>query len=251
MTDAHEVIPAQSREVAAPADQATSLLQVIERAASNPDVDLDRMERLMAMHERMMDQRNQAEFSAALSRVQGATGRIAADAKNPQTRSQYASYGALDKALRPIYTKECFSLSFDTAESPIEGHVRVVCIIAHANGATQQRHIDMPADGKGAKGGDVMTKTHATGSAVSYGMRYLLKMIFNVAVGEDDDDGNAAGVAYITQDQQDTLQALIEDVGADKAKFLTHMRAEGGLAYIRAEHYESAVKALEKKRGQA
>ena len=48
----------------------------------------------------------------------------------------------------------------------------------------------MPADGKGAKGGDVMTKTHATGAAVSYGMRYLLKMIFNVAVGEDDTDGN-------------------------------------------------------------
>jgi hypothetical protein len=49
----------------------------------------------------------------------------------------------------------------------------------------------MPADGKGAKGGDVMTKTHATGAAMSYGMRYLLKMIFNVAIGEDDKDGNA------------------------------------------------------------
>jgi hypothetical protein len=50
----------------------------------------------------------------------------------------------------------------------------------------------MPADGKGARGNDVMTKTHATGSAVSYGMRYLLKMIFNVSSGEADDDGNAA-----------------------------------------------------------
>jgi hypothetical protein len=50
----------------------------------------------------------------------------------------------------------------------------------------------MPADGKGAKGGDVMTKTHATGAAVSYGQRYLLKMIFNLAVGEVDDDGNGA-----------------------------------------------------------
>jgi hypothetical protein len=35
-----------------------------------------------------------------------------------------------------------------------------------------------------------MTKTHAAGAAMSYGMRYLLKMIFNVAVGEDDRDGN-------------------------------------------------------------
>ena len=35
-----------------------------------------------------------------------------------------------------------------------------------------------------------MTKTHAMGAGMSYGMRYLLKMIFNVAVGEDDTDGN-------------------------------------------------------------
>ena len=44
---------------------------------------------------------------------------------------------------------------------------------------------------KGAKGGDVMTKTHAAGSALTYGQRYLLKMIFNIAIGSDD-DGNAA-----------------------------------------------------------
>ena len=37
-----------------------------------------------------------------------------------------------------------------------------------------------------------MTKTHAVGSAMSYGVRYLLKLVFNVAVGEDDDDGNTA-----------------------------------------------------------
>jgi hypothetical protein len=48
----------------------------------------------------------------------------------------------------------------------------------------------MPSDGKGAKGGDVMTKTHATGAAMSYGARYLLKFIFNIAVGEEDSDGN-------------------------------------------------------------
>ena len=32
-------------------------------------------------------------------------------------------------------------------------------------------------------------KTHAVGAGMSYGMRYLLKMIFNIAIGEDDDDG--------------------------------------------------------------
>jgi hypothetical protein len=54
-------------------------------------------------------------------------------------------------------------------------------------------HVDMPADGKGAKGGDVMTKTHATASALTYAKRYLLLQIFALAIGESDDDGNAAG----------------------------------------------------------
>jgi hypothetical protein len=35
----------------------------------------------------------------------------------------------------------------------------------------------MPGDGKGAKGGDVMTKTHATGAALSYGQRYLAECV--------------------------------------------------------------------------
>jgi hypothetical protein len=50
----------------------------------------------------------------------------------------------------------------------------------------------MPIDTKGARGGDVMTRTHATGSAYTYGKRYLLIGMFNLAIG-DDDDGNTAG----------------------------------------------------------
>lgn len=75
--------------------------------------------------------------------------------------------------------------------------VRVLCYVAHAQGHSRTYHIDMPADGKGAKGGDVMTKTHAVGAGASYGMRYLLKMIFNVAVGEDDADGNDLQAAHL------------------------------------------------------
>ena len=68
--------------------------------------------------------------------------------------------------------------------------MRVLCYVSHSAGHTRTYQCDMPADGKGAKGNDVMTKTHAAGSAASYGMRYLLKMIFNIAIGEDDTDGN-------------------------------------------------------------
>jgi hypothetical protein len=96
------------------------------------------------------------------------------------------------EAVRPIYAGHGFALSFNTAEAPGPEQARIVCDVSHVGGHTRRYHIDMPVDGKGARGGDVMTKTHAMGSGVSYGMRYLLRMIFNLAI-DYDDDGNAAG----------------------------------------------------------
>lgn len=161
-----------------------------ERLAKDPAVDVDKLERLMQMHERATARFNEEQFNAAMTQAQMEMRPIAADAENPQTRSKYASYAALDRALRPIYTKHGFAVSFDSGDSPLQEHVRLLAYVTHAGGHARTYRVDMPNDGKGAKGGDVMTKTHATGAAMSYGMRYLLKMIFNVAVGEDDRDGN-------------------------------------------------------------
>lgn len=221
-------------------------LHLIENAASNPDVDVDKLQKLLEMQERILARRAEMAFSGAMSQVQSQTRSIAADALNPQTRSKYASYKALDKALRPIYTSNGFALSFNTEDSPLPEHMRVVCDVSHVEGVSRHYRIDMPTDGKGARGGDVMTKTHAVGAGASYGMRYLLKMIFNVAVGEDDQDGNDVSPS-ISEEQAATLQAMIEEVKADKDKFLKYMRVEK-LSDLPAAKYASAVKALEKKR---
>ena len=171
------------------ADSAT-LIQMISRAASDASVDIDKMERLMQMHERMTARNAEMAFNIAMTACQSEMRAISADAENPQTRSKYASYARLDGVLRPIYTRHGFSLSFDEGDSKPD-MVRVVCIVSHIEGHSRSYHRDMPADGKGAKGGDVMTKTHAAGAAGSYGARYLLRGIFNVAIGEQDTDGNA------------------------------------------------------------
>ena len=173
-------------------DDGNPILSMIERAARDPSMDVDKLERLMAMHERAESKRAEAAFNDALNLAQSEIGTVGVNKTNNQTHSSYATYEKLDIKLRPIYIKHGFALSFDTADGAREGCIRVVCYVSHKAGHTRRYQADMPADGKGAKGNDVMTKTHAAGSAMSYGMRYLLKMIFNVAVGEQDDDGNAA-----------------------------------------------------------
>lgn len=200
--------------------ESATVLQIIGRAASDPSTDIDKMERLMAMHERMKSQQAEQAFNAAMSLAQSQMHRVSADCTNPQTRSKYASYAALDRALRPIYTANGFSLSFNTDEAP-DGWVKVVCYVSHSGGHTRTYQQLMPSDGKGAKGNDVMTKTHAAGSAMSYGMRYALKGIFNVAIGEDDTDGNqqdAPTNGYDLTQWSERLAAVKDGAGLEKAR---------------------------------
>ena len=221
-----------------------SLMAVIARAASDPSVDVDKMERLMAMKERADARLSEQAFNAAMTAAQMAIRPIAADASNPQTKSKYASYLALDKALRPIYVKHGFALSFDTADGAPADCVRVVCYVSHADGHSRTYKIDMPADGKGAKGGDVMTKTHATGAAMTYGQRYLLKMIFNIAVGEDDDGNGASDLqGNISDAQAQMIRDLIARYDGDIEALCKFMGVES-VPDIQKKDYGNAITAI-------
>lgn len=231
----------------APASESAAIFSIIERAARDPQVDLDKMERLMAMRERELSRQAEQAFNLAMKAAQAEMRTIGADANNSQTRSKYATYAKLDSVLRPIYTKHGFSISFDEDDSPKADHIRVLCYVAHEAGYTRTYRKDMPADGKGAKGGDVMTKTHATGAAASYGMRYLLKGIFNVAVGEEDADGNEpVSRQSITEDQVIQLREMIEVSGADMQRFLKFGNLEK-LSDMRADDFPAAMAMLKKR----
>jgi len=236
-----------SMPVPQPASEGAALLALIERAARDPSVDLDKMERLLAMRDAMERRAEERAFAQAMSAAQAEMRSVSTDASNLQTRSRYASYLALDKELRPIYTKHGLALSFDTADCERPDTVRIVCDVM-CGGYSRRYHIDMPADGKGAKGNDVMTKTHATGSAVTYGRRYLLMMIFNISVGtwDSDDDGNAAGghVERISKKQEETLQAAIAEAGVPLPTFLAFYKL-ARVADLPAHDYDRAIRKLE------
>ena len=229
--------------IAQPISQAAAILNVIERAACDPSFDVEKMKSLLEMHERIQGRQAETEFNLAMSAAQSEMRPVSADANNSQTRSKYATYAKLDNALRPIFTRHGFSLSFNS-EPAGESMIRVICYVSHAAGHTRTYALDMPADGKGAKGGDVMTKTHAVGSGTTYGMRYLLKMIFNVAIGEADDDGNGASAPrYITQVQQMRITKVLEQCspGAQK-KFA---EAWPDLSQMTSDRFDTEIAALE------
>lgn len=225
---------------------------MIERVLSEPSLPVEKLHELLSLQERVESERARREFMIAFNEAQKAMAPIARDADNKQTKSAYATHAALDRELRPIYTAHGFSVSFNTADSPLDQHVRVVCLLAHAGGHERFYQADIPCDGKGAKGNDVMTKTHAVGSAMTYGKRYLLALAFNIALADKDDDGNGAdghtdANEPITDEQLNELLALADEVGADKARFCKFYGI-AALSDITKANFDKAKRALEAKR---
>lgn len=226
-----------------------SAIDLYARAAADKEFPLDRLERLMNMKAALVAKDNENAFENAMTVAQGKMGAVTANAANDQTKSRYATYDKLDAAIRPIYSRAGFNLTFDTEDIDKPDIVRIVCFVS-CYGHKRRYHIDMPADGKGARGGDVMSRTHATKSAITYGQSTLLTMIFNLAVaGKRDDDGNAAGriqLDRITDDQLKELRALATKGKADLKKFCELFKIKT-LDELPAAMFSEAVKQLNRK----
>jgi len=205
---------------------AGELLQIALERESGIEI----IERITAMMERERTYQANVGFDEALNRCQQKMGRISTDANNPQTHSRYATYAKLDSVLRPIYTSEGFSLSFGERDCPTPGKTRFVAFLSRS-GLTREYIKDMTASTKGPKGNDVMTPVHAEGALDSYARRYLLKSIFNVAIGEDDTDGVTPASVMPNEEQEIRLdewaaalrqcdtQAQLKQIFADAYKY--------------------------------
>lgn len=189
---------------------ATSLLQAITQASANPDVNIEKMERLFAMHKELVAKEAEAAFNAAMARAQAKIEPVANNASNSQTNSRYAKLAQINRDITPIITAEGLSISFDAGEAPA-GLQRIVAIVSHSAGHSRSYHLDLPMDDVGAKGTVNKTKVHATGSTNSYGRRYLVCMIFNVTT-EDDDDGNKGGGKVMDEGQRADFDAAIDEL---------------------------------------
>ena len=176
-----------------PAEQnKDGFLAMIERLSSRPDIDVEKIQRIIDMQEQILNRNAKQAFNAAMTRTQAKMPIVPEDKKNTQTNSMYSSYEMVLKYTKHVYTDEGFSLLFYEGETQKENHIRVCVDVMHSEGHTEKRYVDVPIDNVGIKGTPNKTMTHAKGSSLSYGKSYLLRMVFNIPTGESDDDGNAA-----------------------------------------------------------
>lgn len=228
---------------------ADGILNVIARAAADPNTDVDKLERLLAMQERVLEREAEQTFNAALREAQDEIRPILRNRKNSSTNSTYADLEAVSDAIDPVLRKHGFSSSFGTADCPLDGHYRVTCRLSHTGGHHRDYQADVPSDTAGVKGTPTKTATHGFGSALSYGRRYLKLLIADVST--TDDDGRAASNGGpISMEQVHVLNGLADAVGADKAKLCNYLKVDA-LPELPAFAYDSAVQLLTQKNPKA
>src|SRR5262249_31200244 len=117
--------------------QPSSLLEAIIFAASDPGIDIAKVEHLIRLRKEMEAAEAERLFNEALAKAQAGMQPIVADAVNSEVgrAHRYASYAQLDKAVRPIYTAHGLSVTFNTGERSTDIVVEVACYLTgHGHG---------------------------------------------------------------------------------------------------------------------
>lgn len=213
----------QGSELAPISEGPGALLSAIVGMARDPTVDVQKLQALMAMQERMEARQAEANFNRAFHAMEAELPRIKKNGDveyKGQVAFKFAKWETIDASIRPILRRHGFSLSFDTAPRVGDGGGLVVTgSLLHVDGHHKSASISLALDSSGGK-----NNLQGGGSTFSYGCRYTARMLLNLVFEGDDDDGVRGGTKFITQDQALQIEALITEVKADRDAFMQHFQ---------------------------
>src|ERR1700757_1357905 len=251
--------PVEQLPPSPPSDSASTVLALIERVALDPRADVEKLERMMAMYERLKAKEAELAYNAAKGRILKKLARIKIvknrsvlyeiEKGNPQKGTyeafKYAPLEEIDKHLRPLLAKEDMDLSY--SDEPAKGG----CILIRGRlkhlpgGHYEDSFMPAPPDITGGK-----SNVQAVGSTNSFLRRYVACNIFNIVVVGDDDDGTGGTINEV---QTKTILDLIKKAKVGP-KFLKYMKAQSveeagslaaAVATIAARDYRKAISTLE------
>src|SRR5690606_7370945 len=112
------IAPRQENTAVAKAGESATILQIIQQVAMSPNADIDKMERLMAMHERFQAQQAKQQYDEALAQMQeelpviGERGGI--KDKSGRIQSTYALWEDINEVIKPVLARHGFAITFRT-----------------------------------------------------------------------------------------------------------------------------------------
>jgi hypothetical protein len=213
------------------------------RLATNPAVDVEKLQAILAMQKDVKAQQATAAFNRAFATMQPLLPVIAETAHTDKTT--YAPLEDIVEQVRPICAEHGFSFGW-ASSFPSDGQIRVVCTLTHVEGHERTSEFLALPDQTGSK-----NAIQARASAVSYGQRYTLNSLLGIVTRKMDDDGERAADRpgrKPAPDRPHDYQDKFDDLSAV---------ADEGLAALEAawtklpEQYRLYINAMDRKKWEA
>ena len=208
---------------------ADPMVSMIERLVLNPDADLDKLERMLALKREHDRDNARISFASSLAAARAKIPPIMKDAtvdfthNGKRTNYRHETLAGIAKVIDPILSE--FGLSYRFRTDQGNGGIRVTCIIAHAHGHSEETSLACAPDGSGNK-----NPFQAVGSAVTYLQRYTLKAALGLSAELDDDGQSAAPRRDEAPRQEDSPPVPRRDtITADQFRQLQAKADEAGV----------------------
>lgn len=229
---------------AASAPALDAFTAAILAAYQNPNIDVDKLGKLMDLSERAQKKANRIAFDVAFAKMQQELPVIdergGIKNKDGAVQSTYAKWSDVSEAITPILGRHGFSLKFRSSQ---EGQIITITATLSREGCFDETSLNLAPDSSGSK-----NTVQAVGSAIQYGKRYTGGMLLNLTSRFDIDDGGVAAGAPLTIsfEQVCALEAKIVEATANKDAFLKAIKVEN-LSMLPTAHFDAAMAKLDQK----
>lgn len=232
----------------AAAQSGDNMESILVNMAMNPECDVDKLEKLMALYERGEARKAQVafnrDFAAMQSQITTVSKNNKVDYGEGKTKYSFATLADIVDMVRPVLQDHGFAVSFKVNTS---NGVNVQCSLMHCEGHSIETAMQLPPDKLGGK-----SDVQALGSSISYAKRYTLSSLLNIAT-RDDDDAQAAmqkDNRVITAGQSKTLEAKFDQLTIERQdKFIDWLGKNQGVASIpeiKVSGFNAVMSALNK-----
>lgn len=227
---------------------ATTPMTLLQMAVSS-NVEIEKLERLMAMQEKWQAQKAKEAFLDALSNFQADCPEIKRLSKaNYPSKSggnvsyKFATLGAIEAQIKKPMKGHGLSKRWETKFEV--GKVIVTCLVTHKAGHTEKSSVEGPLDDSGNK-----NAIHSIGSSISYFKRYSLLDALGISTADEDNDakgvGKNDGVDLPTINEEGFKAAMKSVISGELT--VAHIKEKRSLTPDQLKSLETAEKAITQK----
>lgn len=220
MTKENKITEYQDQAPVVQVAQQDPILGMIERVCSNPDFDVSKMEKLIALRDADRGAAAKQTFFESFAAMQPELLTIPKNkrvkyknSKGDITEYNFADLAQIDKCLKPFLKTYGFGYTHSSLRTD-GGQTKIITTLFHSKGHSITTEREAAADTSGGK-----NNIQGVGSTSSYLKRYNILDLLGISTEDEDNDGQS-DTAFITREQFVWVDEALDATGSDKQAFV-------------------------------